>query len=401
MNQPDTTLEPAMANNAPVLLEERACANGMRIAIATLDAPKSLHALTLDMIRALDGALKRWALDPLIACVVLQSSTDKAFCAGGDVRSLRQAVQHDPDTVPNPAAQTFFKEEYRLDHRIHTYAKPLLVWGGGIVMGGGVGLMAGASHRVVTETTRIAMPEISIGLFPDVGGSWVLPRMPARTGLFIGLTGAPLNANDALFTGLADYFLPQQQRAAVLDALCTLEWQGASAGTGTDRANHIVLDVALRNRSAVASTAENVLESTATNVLPASEVRQHFDTIATLTASRDLTEVVAAITGYDGDSAWLRRAATTLASGSPSSAAVTWALHERARHLSLADVFRLEMIVAIRSCAQPDFTEGVRALLVDKDNAPRWQPATLAGADDRYVEKYFQAPWSQHPLADL
>jgi enoyl-CoA hydratase/carnithine racemase len=399
-----TTQEQTMTSTPPpVGLEERTCANGMRIAIATLDAPKSLHALTLDMIRLLDGALQRWAQDPQIACVVLQSSTDKAFCAGGDVRALRQAVLDDPHTVPNPAALTFFSEEYRLDHLVHTYSKPLLVWGCGIVMGGGVGLMAGASHRVVTETTRIAMPEISIGLFPDVGGSWFLSRMPGRVGLFVGLTGAALNAHDALFTGLADYVLPQQRRAAVLDALGELDWNKESEAT-----NHLVLDRLLRSHAMAAATASDSSPDNAPNnaperaaALPASQVSVHFDTIAALTASRDIADVVTAIAGYDGDSAWLRRAATTLAAGSPSSAAVTWALRERVRHLSLADVFRLELIVAIRCCAQPDFAEGVRALLVDKDNAPQWQPATLDGGIT--VAKYFQAPWSRSrdPLIDM
>ena len=333
------TQEQTMESKPPVTLDERACANGMRIAIATLDAPKSLHALTLDMIRLLDDALKRWAQDPQIACVVLQSSTDKAFCAGGDVRALRQAVLNDPHTVPNPAALTFFSEEYRLDHLVHTYAKPLLVWGGGIVMGGGVGLMAGASHRVVTETTRIAMPEISIGLFPDVGGSWFLSRMPGRVGLFVGLTGAALNARDALFTGLADYVLPQQQRAAVLDALCTLDWNNAAPDPGADRANHLVLDRLLRSHAMAAADSTDGTDSAP--ALPASQVLTHFDTIAALTASRDIADVIESIVGYGGDSAWLRRAATALAAGSPSAAAVTWTLRERVRHLSLADVFRL------------------------------------------------------------
>ena len=374
--------KPALIIDSPVKLEECACANGMQIAIATLDAPKSLHALNLDMIRLLDGALQRWALDPAIACVVLQSSTDKAFCAGGDVRSLRQAVLDHPDQSPNAQALAFFSEEYRLDHRIHAYAKPILVWGGGIVMGGGLGLMAGASHRVATETTRIAMPEISIGLFPDVGASWFLSRMPGRVGLFLGLTGAALNAHDALFTGLADYFLPQQQRGAVIDALCALEWQG------TSNTNHLLLDRTLRALQAPVSQ------------LPASEVRAHVDAIAALTQSRDLNEVVDAIVGYDGTSVWLRRAAQSLASGSPSSAAVTWEMRRRVRHLSLADVFRLELIVALRCCAAPDFAEGVRALLIDKDNAPQWRPAAEADAD---VERFFTAPWLQgrHPLADL
>ena len=362
---------------APVRLEEREARGGMRIAVATLDAPKSLHALTLDMIRVLDGALQRWAVDPSIACVVLQSSTDKAFCAGGDVRSLRDAVLAEPQAMPNATAQAFFSEEYRLDHRIHTYPKPLLVWGGGIVMGGGVGLMAGASHRVVTETTRIAMPEISIGLFPDVGGSWFLPRMPGRSGLFLGLTGAALNAHDALFTGLGDYFILQQERAAVIDALAAIDWRESGSGP-------VALDRLLRSFRAPASS------------LSASEVRTHFDTIQALTASRASAEVVAAIVRYDGDSAWLQRAAKALASGAPSSASLVWAMRERARHLGLADAFRLELIVALRCCAGPDFAEGVRALLIDKDNAPRWQSADCAG-----VAQFFEAPWQHHPLADL
>jgi enoyl-CoA hydratase/carnithine racemase len=362
---------------APVRFEERAAGGGKRVAIATLDAPKSLHALTLDMIRLLDAMLQRWASDPAIACVVLQSSTDKAFCAGGDVRSLCDAILADPGQVPNPAAQAFFSEEYRLDHRIHTYPKPLMVWGGGIVMGGGLGLMAGASHRVATETTRIAMPEISIGLFPDVGGTWFLPRMPGRTGLFLGLTGAPLNAGDALFTGLADYFIAQQARQHVIDALCEADWHSpADAGLTMDRV--------LRKHAAPAET------------LPVSEVRTHFDAIASMTASRDFGEVVQAIRSYDGDAPWLQRAAKTLAGGSPFSAALVWAVHKRARHLSLADVFRLELVVALRCCAHPDFSEGVRALLIDKDGTPHWQPAH---ADS--VAACFVPPWAAHPLADL
>ncbi|WP_426078093.1 enoyl-CoA hydratase/isomerase family protein [Janthinobacterium sp. PSPC3-1] len=366
-----------------VNIEERACPGGMKLGVITLDAPKSLHALTLEMIRAIDGALLRWADDAQIACVVLQSSTDKAFCAGGDVRSLRTAVVEQPGVVPNPQALAFFAEEYRLDHRIHTYAKPLLVWGGGIVMGGGLGLMAGASHRVVTESTRIAMPEITIGLFPDVGGSWFLGRMPGRSGLFLGLTGAPMNAADALFVGLGDYFLQQEARALVLDALALAQWQPEA------QANHQQLDRLLRALAAPAS------------LLPASPVRANFDAIAALTQAPTLQEVVAAIAAYEGESAWLQKAAHSLVKGAPSSAALVWAMRERTRHLSLAQVFQLELIVAVQCCAHPDFAEGVRALLIDKDNAPQWRPASLGELDDRYLDGYFQAPWAQHPLADL
>jgi enoyl-CoA hydratase/carnithine racemase len=366
-----------------VKLEERDCPGGMKLGVITLDAPKSLHALTLEMIRAIDGALVRWAGDSAIACVVLQSSTDKAFCAGGDVRSLRTAIVGQPDVVPNPQALAFFAEEYRLDHRIHTYVKPLLVWGGGIVMGGGLGLMAGASHRVVTESTRIAMPEITIGLFPDVGGSWFLGRMPGRSGLFLGLTGAPLNAADALFAGLGDYFLRQEERAMVLDALALAQWQASP------QANSEQLDRLLRGFSAPVS------------MLPVSEVRANFDAIAALTQAPTLPEVVAAIAAYDGDSAWLQKAAQSLDKGAPSSAALVWAMRVRTRHLSLAQVFQLELIVAVQCCAHADFREGVRALLIDKDNAPQWQPASLADVSAAYLDEYFAAPWTQHPLADL
>ncbi len=362
---------------APVRLEVREAKGGQRVAVATLDAPKSLHALTLGMIRLLDGALRRWLADPSIVCVVLQSSTDKAFCAGGDVRRLRDAILAAPDQFPNPQAQAFFSEEYRLDHLIHTYPKPIMAWGGGIVMGGGLGLFAGASHRVVTETTRIAMPEISIGLFPDVGGSWFLPRMPGRCGLFLGLTGAPLNGNDALYTGLADYAMLQQDRERVLDALCQADWtQGDGAG--------VVLDRILAACAAPAQT------------MPPSEVRLHFDAIQAMTGAPDLAGVMAAIGAYAGDAAWLQKAAKTLASGSPLSAALAWELQQRARHLGLADVFRLELVVALHCCAHGDFAEGVRALLVDKDNAPQWQAASPEA-----IERCFDAPWTQHPLADL
>ncbi|WP_295998457.1 enoyl-CoA hydratase/isomerase family protein [Rugamonas sp.] len=365
---------------SPVRTEQRAGAGGMRVAIATLDAPASLHALTLDMINTLYAALCDWAADPAVACVVLQSSTDKAFCAGGDVRSLRSAIVAQPAVVPNPQALAFFSAEYRLDYLIHTYPKPVLVWGGGIVMGGGLGLLAGASHRVVTPTTRIAMPEITIGLFPDVGGSWFLPRMPGRCGLFLGLTGASLNAHDALFTGLGDYFLAQEQRAPAIDALCRADWRGGA---------HSVVDGVLR---ALALAPE---------LLPVSEVRQQFDVINALASGRELAQVVAAIGAYQGESAWLQRAAAALARGAPSSLALVWEMQRRCRHLSLADVFRLELAVALQCCAHFDFAEGVRALLVDKDNAPQWRPATLAAYDGDALAAYFETTWRQHPLADL
>ena len=190
--------------NAPVLFEERA-AGSYRIGIATLNAPGTLNGLSLAMVDALAAKLDAWAGDSGLVLVVLRGAGDKAFCAGGDLHALYAGMREagvggraavDPLSIPY--AREFFAREYRLDYQIHAYPKPILCWGQGIVMGGGIGLMAGASHRVVTETSRLAMPEIGIGLFPDVGGSWMLARAPGASGRFLALTGASINAADAI-----------------------------------------------------------------------------------------------------------------------------------------------------------------------------------------------------------
>ncbi|HXA47176.1 MAG TPA: enoyl-CoA hydratase/isomerase family protein, partial [Burkholderiaceae bacterium] len=219
--------------NTPVLFEERETGNGMRIGIATLNAEKSLNALSLDMVHLLTERLTTWSADDGIALVVLQAAGEKAFCAGGDLQNLYRAMrthhssaQRD-DVTANFYAMDFFAQEYRLDYLIHTYPKPVLCWGHGIVMGGGVGLMAGASHRVVTEQSRVAMPEISIGLFPDVGGSWLLSRMPGKIGLFLALTGTQVRAADALFVGLANHAIAHSNKADMLEALLAQSWTGS------------------------------------------------------------------------------------------------------------------------------------------------------------------------------
>lgn len=373
-----TSLAPA----DPVLFREASAANGRKIGYAMLNSEKSLNALSLSMIRLLDAQLRAWARDPAIACVVLHGAGEKAFCAGGDVRSLFEAMRRHPGSLPNPDALPFFAEEYRLDFFLHQYPKPLLVWGSGIVMGGGLGLFAGASHRVVTETSRVAMPEITIGLFPDIGGSWFLPRVPGKAGLFLALTGASINGHDLLLARLADHFLRAADRDAVFAALSSVDWTGDAP---QDRQR---LGVLLDGHSAQASA-----------LLPASKLADHATLIETLCSGASLAAVVGAITGYAGEDAWLRKAAAALKAGSPTTAALVWELFQRGASLSLADVFRLEMIVALHCCANGDFAEGVRALLIDKDNAPRW-----AAVSSAQIEAHFVAPaWPEgvHPLADL
>ncbi len=368
-----------------VVFEQRGPAQGPRVAYARLNAEKSLNALNLAMVEALDAQLDRWAADPAIACVVLHGAGTKGFCAGGDVRALRLEALATPDALPNAGGLRFFSLEYRLDHRIHRYPKPILVWGGGVVMGGGLGLMAGASHRVVTPTSKVAMPEISIGLFPDVGGSWFLSRMPQRWGRYAAMTGAVLNAHDALAAGLADYLLRDEDREALFDALPRLDWSGDAAA---DRAR---LAYALQPYCAAAR-----------GLLPESNLLKHSATIAEAVEG-SFARACAQLLAYDGDDAWLARNAQTLRAGSPSTAALSWEAQQRAESMTLPEVLRMELGMALHCMARPDFAEGVRALLVDKDHRPSWHPETVEAIDAAWLDGYF-APLFEttaHPLADL
>jgi enoyl-CoA hydratase/carnithine racemase len=236
---------------------------------------------------------------------------------------------------------------------------------------------------VVTERSRIAMPEISIGLYPDVGGTWLLGRMPGKLGLFLALTGAPLNASDALFAGTANYRVRQSDKAVIFDALLRTPW--TSDRQENDR--HL---------------ASLLLASAASPDEAEGPARRNFDLVDNLSRHATLPEIAAAIGELAVEDPWLKQAAATLEAGSPSSAALAHALQQRARHLSLADVFRMELVVSMHCAARPDFAEGIRALLIDKDRQPKWAPATLAEAQ-RSIESYFVSPWqpAEHPLADL
>ncbi|ASU40730.1 enoyl-CoA hydratase [Herbaspirillum sp. meg3] len=376
----------------PVLFEELATQNGRRIGVATLASEKTLNALSLDMVQLLTPQLRQWAKDPDIAMVLLQAQGEKAFCAGGDLQQLYRTMREHhasparDDIRANRYAAEFFEHEYRLDYEIHTYPKPILCWGHGIVMGGGIGLMAGCSHRVVTERSRLAMPEITIGLYPDVGGSWFLSRVPGKLGAFLALTGALMNAEDAKFTKLADYRIAQADKQKVVDALLLQNW-----GEGDDKA--------LLGR--VLQQAER--DVAADVVFAPSALRDNFDLINALCSGQTVPDIVDAILALKSDNPWLQKAAATLSAGAPGSAWLSLALQERVRYMSLAEVFRLEFVVSLHCAARPDFVEGIRALIVEKDQKPQWNPARLMDATPAWVEGFFADPWSaaEHPLADL
>lgn len=368
-----------------VLFEMIECAGGKLAAMATLNRPATLNGLSLEMTRLLDQKLKAWVTDDSVALVILRGAGEKAFCAGGDLHGLyHEMLAHQGQPAKaNQYACDFFAEEYALDYLIHTYPKPILVWGDGIVMGGGMGLMAGASHRVVTERSRLAMPEISIGLFPDVGGSWLLAKAPGRTGVFLGLTGAQLGASDGILAGMADHALPSDGFEGLIEQIKASQWE---------------------NEYADFQGLTNILTTLQIKDLPTGPMREHFDLIQTTCAGFELEDIankVAALAGHED--AWLARAGKTFVAGCPATARLSWILWRCARQLSLADVFRMEWGVAIECCASGTFAEGIRAVLIDKDRNPKWQPATLKETAGDWCNPYFAVSIDdpEHPLRHL
>ncbi|WMN60128.1 enoyl-CoA hydratase/isomerase family protein [Pseudoalteromonas xiamenensis] len=376
-------LNPLNDLEAPVVFEEAVAANGMKIAFATLNVPKTLNALNLEMIRLLAPQLKAWEQQEDIALVVLKGSGEKAFCAGGDVVSLYKAMASGDEAG---YIETFFSEEYALDYHIHCYEKPILLWGNGIIMGGGLGLMAGASHRVVTETSRIAMPEITIGLYPDVGGSYFLNKMPAGAGLFLGLTGASINAGDAKFVGLADYFVDAQRFNELVSILLETNF-GKTVALNHEKLSSVLQK--LDNASAAA---------------PKSAVKSLAVELEKLESLNTIGAQVEFISSLDStENKWLSKAQASLKHGSPLSAVVISEQIKRTKGLSLKACFLQELSISVTCGKFGEFQEGVRALLIDKDNSPNWRFKNINDVDLSVVEQFFQDHWADgnHPLAGL
>jgi enoyl-CoA hydratase/carnithine racemase len=369
-------------SEAPIVFEELAAAGG-RIGRVTLNVPATLNSITLEMVDQLQAQLDQWRQDDTMGMVFIEGAGEKAFCAGGDVQALHASATGTPGG-PCEYAESFFAREYRMNYTLHTYPKPIVCWGHGIVMGGGLGVMAGCSHRVVTEATRIAMPEVTIALFPDVGGSWFLNHMPGRSGDFLALTGASINAADAIYTGLADRFIASEHKSAVLAGLLEQRWGVDEEG------NHGLVRHVLR------PFAEQSIGS-----CPAGQVEPHMGTIARLCDGDNVHEIIDNITAQQTDDPWLAKARDSLAHGSRLAALwIERQLYET-RHASLREVFQAEIQLATHIVRYPEFAEGVRALLIDKDRNPAWQYSESRDVPAELLDSFFTAPWAENPLADL
>jgi enoyl-CoA hydratase/carnithine racemase len=347
-----------------------------RTGIITLDRPKALNSLSLDMVRALTEALRAWREDAGVDAVVIGSSSEKALCAGGDIRFFHDAGKATPRTG-SPLLEDFFTEEYALNHLIHFYPKPYIALMDGVVMGGGMGIAQGGPAcglRIVTERSRIAMPEVNIGLFPDVGGSHFLSHAPGRLGHYLGVTGVTIGAADAIYVGLADVFVP----AAQLEALRALI--AATPGAG--------LPAAIRAFAAPFAPEAGELEA------QRAAIDRHFgaDGVAAVMASLEAD-----------DSPFAQKTLATMRQRSPLMMSVTRAMLVRAESLGVADCLRMERALVRRTFEHGEVLEGVRALVIDRDNAPQWNPPLLADVTPAMVAWFFEPVWPAHahPLRDL
>ncbi len=343
-----------------------------------LDRPRALNALGLDMLEAIAAKLLEWRARPEIAGVVLHAESDKAFCAGGDAKSLALRL-HDGDRA---FARDYFTTEYFVDYFIHVYPKPVLCWADGIAFGGGVGIMNGATFRVATERSSFAMPETAIGLFPDVGSSYFLNRLPAGLGLFLGVTGARFSGVDAAAIGMADGVARAEKKKEIFAGLARLNW------TADASANKDILRRHLRS---------------ATEAVPAekSHVMASLDTVEKLTAPASAEGIDRALRDWRGDDPWIAGAIAGYLAASPTAVKTAFEQLRRGKALTVKEAFLGEWDMAMNYCATPDFIEGVRARLIDKDNRPRWNPPALSGVASATIDRYFRPqPGGVHRLAD-
>jgi enoyl-CoA hydratase len=330
------------------------------LVMVTLNRPRALNALSFAMCRALYDGLARWQADPTIAAVLIKGAGERAFCAGGDLRWLYEVLT----TQGVDSGLSFYALEYAMNARLHHFSKPYVALLDGIAMGGGVGVSIHGSHRVVTERTVFAMPEAGIGLFPDVGATYVLPRLHGALGMYLGLTGARLNAADCLWAGIGSCHVPTEKLDALGDALADTDFSADAHGM-----------------------VDRVLARFQTHPGPA-PLAQQIDPIDSCYGRRDLRAVLQAL-GQE-ETGWGEAQLAQLSTKSPTSLAVTFRQLQEGRALDFDSAMRLEYRLVPRFLAGHDFREGVRALIIDKDGRPSWRPSRLEEVSPADVEDYFR-----------
>jgi len=331
-----------------VIFEVRGCVGHI-----FLNRPKALNALTLDMVMGMTGQLQAWANDDAIACIVIEGAGEKGFCAGGDIRALYESGQAGTNYW-----YEFYANEYRLNTLIKEFPKPYIAIMNGITMGGGVGVSVNGSHRIVSDRTMFAMPETGIGLIPDVGGSYFLPRLRGEAGMYLGLTGSRMKAADCLYVGVGTSYVPETELESLVAALC------ADGSAGVDE---VIARFAVSGDEA-----------------PYADIEADVDRIF---GDASVADVIASLKSEGGE--WAEGISKTIATKSPTSVLVTYEQLRRGKNLEFRDGMRQELrcVMAIRD--GHDFYEGVRAVIIDKDGAPSWKPAALGDVSEADVQAHF------------
>lgn len=350
------------------------------IGIITLDRPKALNSLSLEMVRAITASLLAWRDDQNVRAVFIHSSSEKAFCAGGDIRFFYDVGTQTP-MQDSALLEDFFTEEYALNHLIHFYPKPYIALMHGVVMGGGMGIaQSGVSSRlrIVTERTKMAMPEVNIGLFPDVGGGYFLNQTPGEIGAYLGLTGEVILAADAIYADLADVYIPS---SAIPELMQLLESSSAA-------------DVRQTIREFAAQFAPQLAVDNCHLATHRSVIDHYF-------GANELAAIDASLRA--DNSTFASTTLATMAKRSPLMMAVTLEQLRRCQDMSVAECLRVERTMVRHCFKHGEVLEGVRALVVDKDNMPRWSPANIADVDTTLVQSFFDQVWPAyaHPLGHL
>ncbi|UFS57302.1 enoyl-CoA hydratase/isomerase family protein [Comamonadaceae bacterium M7527] len=352
---------------------------GGRVGLISLTRPKALNALDLGMVQSITQCLEAWQDDDAVLAVVIRGSDKNGpfghFCAGGDIRFFHQAA-----LAGDTALDDFFTQEYALNHLIHKYPKPYIALMDGVVMGGGMGIAQGASLRVVTPHSKLAMPETNIGLFPDVGGGFFLSRAPGRIGEYLGLTGEVIHAGDAIASGLADICVERGRLATLWQELQDTPFESAEA-----------VERWVQGKASPAPLPEVFKD------------RTHIDAVFGLDT---VSEMEAMLAGMEGE--WASHTLQVLRARSPLMLHVVLEQVRKARGMTLAEDLRMERDMVYqcfnwRAGAASETVEGIRALAVDKDHAPQWNPPSIAGVGEDMVQVFFKSPWGEHehPLAHL
>ena len=326
--------------------------------IIRLNRPKAINALTLEMSRAVDAALDRFEADPSVGLVLLEGAGERGLCAGGDIRGLYESSR-----VGGDLGKVFWRQEYTMNARIKAFPKPYVAFMDGIVMGGGVGLSAHARHRVVTDRTKLAMPEVGLGFFPDVGGTWLLSRSPGEIGTYFGLTGQTMNGPDAIHAGFADAVVPSEKLPALREALVSLDARVDSAGVETVIAGF----------------------ATGQTAGPVAALQPQIDAWF---AHGRMDDIVAAL--HRDGSELAQSTLKVLNEKSPRGMVVTLTLLRLARSSStLEECLAREYRAALEVFASDDFREGVRAAVIDKDRKPKWSPSRIEDVTPEMIAPYF------------